>query len=57
MPDGAWRDILNTMRQIPSWKLGLDIEPESWDALLRDDPEAYRELKAYLESDGARCRA
>jgi len=50
MPPGAWRDILNTMRQIPAWKLGLDIEPESWDALLRDDPAAYRELKAYLES-------
>ncbi len=50
MPAGAWRDILNTMRRIPAWKLGLDIEPESWDALLRDDPESYRELKAYLES-------
>ncbi len=50
MPAGAWRDILNTMRRIPAWKLGLDIEPESWDALLLDDPEAYRELKAYLES-------
>jgi alpha-mannosidase len=50
MPSGAWRDILNTMRAIPSWKLGLDIEPESWDALLRDDPAAYHELKAYLES-------
>jgi alpha-mannosidase len=50
MPAGAWRDILNTMRAIPSWKLGLDIEPESWDALLRDDPGAYHELKSYLES-------
>jgi alpha-mannosidase len=50
MPAGAWRDILNAMRDIPSWKLGLDIEPESWDALLRDDPVAYRELKAHLES-------
>ena len=46
MPAGAWRDILNTMRAIPSWKLGLDIEPESWDALLRDDPAAYHELKS-----------
>ncbi len=50
MPAGAWRDIMNAMRDIPAWKLGLDIEPESWDALLRDDPVSYRELKAYLES-------
>ena len=53
MPAGAWRDILNTMREISAWKLGLDIEPESWDSLLLDDPEAYRELKAYLESTDA----
>ncbi len=50
MPSGAWRDILNTLQEIKPWKLGLDIEPESWDALLRDDPVSYRELQAYLES-------
>jgi len=49
MPAGAWRDILDAMREIPHWKLCLDIEPESWDALLRDDPAAYHELKNYLE--------
>jgi alpha-mannosidase len=49
MPPGVWRDILNTMREMPHWKLNLDIEPESWDALLRDDPAAYHELKNYLE--------
>lgn len=53
MPPGAWRDILNAMREIPQWKLCLDIEPESWDALLLDDPAAYRELKSYLESEEA----
>jgi alpha-mannosidase len=31
MPPGSWRDILNVMREIPQWKLCLDIEPESWD--------------------------
>ena len=42
MPAGAWRDILNTMRDIPNWKLCLDIEAATWEVLLRDDPEAYR---------------
>jgi alpha-mannosidase len=49
MPAGSWRDILNTMRAVPHWKLCLDIEPASWDVLLRDDPEAYYELKSYLD--------
>src|ERR1035437_771350 len=49
MPPGAWRDILNTMRDIPHRKLCLDIEAASWEVLLRDDPEAYHELKTYLD--------
>ena len=49
MPAGAWRDILNAMRDLPKWKLCLDIEPASWDVLRRDDPRAYHELKSYLD--------
>ena len=56
MPAGAWRDILSTMRQLPKWKLSLDIEPESWEVLQRDDPQAYRELKAYLDRHDANAR-
>src|SRR5580658_6468208 len=36
MPAGAWRDILNTMRDVPRWKLCLDIEAATWEVLLRD---------------------
>ncbi len=49
MPVGSWRDILNAMRDLPEWKLSLDIEPNSWAELLRRDPQAYRELKTYLD--------
>ncbi len=56
MPAGAWRDILNTMRAIPQWKLCLDIEAKSWEVVLRDDPQAYRELQAYLEQQGLHDR-
>ena len=49
MPAGAWRDILNTLRDLPQWKLCFDIEAPTWDVVLRDDPQAYHELKAYLE--------
>ncbi len=56
MPAGAWRDILNTMRAVPHWKLCLDIEPASWDVLLRDDPDAYYELKSYLDQPALDAR-
>jgi len=48
MPSGAWRDVLNALRANPGWKLSLDIEPASWDGLRREDPQAYRELRAML---------
>lgn len=56
MPAGSWRDILNVMRDNPKWKISLDIEPESWDVLRRDDPQAYFELKAYLDDQPVDAR-
>lgn len=50
MPMGSWRDILNAMRDLPEWKVSLDIEPNSWAELLRRDPEAYSEMKTYLDN-------
>lgn len=52
MPAGSWRDILNTMRATPEWKISFDIEPASWDDLRREDPQAYREFRKLLD-DGA----
>jgi len=48
MPAGSWRDILNTLRDLPQWKVSLDIEPISWDLLRRQDPDAYAEWKRLL---------
>jgi len=48
MPAGSWRDILNTLRAVPQWKLCLDIEPASWAVLRRQDPAAYREIQQLL---------
>ncbi len=56
MPAGAWRDIVNTMRATPAWKLSLDIEPASWEDLRREDPEAYREFQEYLSDSSVRAR-
>ncbi len=56
MPMGSWRDILNVMRDLPEWKLSLDIEAHSWAELLRRDPQAYAELKTYLDDTRANAR-
>ena len=48
VPAGAWRDILNRLRTIPTWKISLDIEPESLEALRRTDPEVFLEFERLL---------
>ena len=56
MPAGSWRDILNALREYPDWKLCLDVEPASWDVLRREDPQAYHELKGYLDKQPVDAR-
>jgi alpha-mannosidase len=49
MPLGCWRDILETMRLRPDWKLSLDVEAPSWAVLKREDPESFQRLSDYVE--------
>ncbi len=56
MPLGTWRDILEMLRSHPEWKISIDMEPVSWDALKRRDPAAYAELKEMLQDDGRQAR-
>lgn len=51
MPPGSWRDILKSLRDLPQWKVSLDIEPISWDVLRRQDPLAYEEWKALIDGN------
>ena len=48
MPLGSIRDILDTMKEIPDWKIHLDIEPVSFDYLKDRDIKAYEELSEYI---------
>lgn len=50
MPVGAWRDILNVLRERPDWKLCLDIEAASWVRLKAEDPASFAELASLLAS-------
>ena len=53
---GCWRDILNRMREFPSWKVSLDIEPESFGYVRQRDPEAFHEISRHLEDAGPGAR-
>lgn len=48
MPLGAFRDILQKLRDQPHWKLSLDIEPVSWDELKLRDPATYAQLRQMI---------
>jgi alpha-mannosidase len=45
---GSWADVIRQLENTPNWKISLDIEPISWDALRRTDPSSYAKLKRYL---------
>jgi len=53
----AWqtRFMVEKLAQYPDWKINLEIEPESWDTIARQDPvsyEAFRRLFADQSSKG-----
>ncbi|WP_127132836.1 glycoside hydrolase family 38 C-terminal domain-containing protein [Pseudoflavitalea rhizosphaerae] len=47
-PEGYTKFIIEQLRQHPSWKINLEIEPVTWDAVSTEDPLAYRSLKAMV---------
>ena len=56
MPLGCWRDILETLKTNPDWKLCIDVEPISWEELQARDPAAYEELRELLKDSSVSAR-
>lgn len=56
MPLGCWRDILETLKNNPDWKLCIDVEPISWEELQLRDPAAYEELRDMLKDTSVSAR-
>lgn len=42
------RFIVDQLRQNPQWRIGLEIEPETWDTVQVRTPDAYRDFAAIL---------
>ncbi len=43
--------IVDQLSNHPEWKICLEIEPETWDTVMVQTPEAYRELKKVSASE------
>lgn len=56
MPPGCWRDILEMLKKCPEWKLCIDVEPISFDALRERDPLAYEELRVLFSDTSLHSR-
>jgi alpha-mannosidase len=48
MPEGSWQDILHAMESYPSWKISLEIEPESWEYIRKHDFHTYCQLQKFV---------
>ena len=44
--------MVDKLEEFPEWKINLEIEPETWDVVKRDDTENYNRLREYYTSTG-----
>ncbi|MBR6771911.1 MAG: hypothetical protein IKM29_00810 [Clostridia bacterium] len=51
MPVGSWQDILEALDRLPEWTVSLDVEPESYEWIKRNDFEVYSRLREFVESE------
>ena len=54
--DWNTRFMVDTLKQHPTWKISLEIEPETWDRAKTNDPVAYAELQVLAADQTARGR-
>jgi alpha-mannosidase len=46
--------IVDELKQHPEWKVNLEIEPETFDFIQTNTPDAYKEFKSFVLSPGGR---
>ena len=52
-PELYTRFLVDMLNKNPEWKINLEIEPETWDKVERDDPDAYAQFKALAADQSA----
>ena len=51
MPVGSWQDILEALDRLPGWTVSLDVEPDSYEWVKRNDYEVYLRLREFVENE------
>src|SRR5829696_1612008 len=56
MPPDSLRNVLDGLDKFPRWKVTFEIEPYSWAAFAKSDPQSVERLKRFLAEGGAAGR-
>lgn len=56
IPQWQTRFMVDKLREFPSWKINLELEPESWDSIAIEHPDDYAAFKNYLADQSASGR-
>ncbi len=55
-PPWVTQFLTDKLNQNPDWKINLEIEPESWDWIKANTPEAYQEFQALFADQSVKGR-
>jgi alpha-mannosidase len=55
-PPWVTQFLVDKLNQNPNWKINLEIEPESWDWIEANTPEAYKEFQALFADQSINSR-
>ncbi|MDF2192323.1 glycosyl hydrolase [Paraflavitalea sp. CAU 1676] len=55
-PKGYTSFVIDQLRLNPQWKINLEIEPVTWDAVKADDSVAYAALRKYMAAPARESR-
>jgi len=50
------RFMVETLKDNPSWKINLEIEPETWDSVKANNPDDYELFRDYYATEGRNGR-
>src|SRR5947208_1275567 len=56
MPPASLRNVMDGLDRYPKWKVSFEIEPYSWAAFEKSDPESIKRLGKFLSDKTASAR-
>ncbi len=56
LPSWQTKFMVEKLAQYPDWKINLELEPESWDSIARNDPAAYAAFRTLFTNQSTNGR-